>query len=342
MPQATLDFSGGTQQQPTTLAEPPANLKAAERIKLLYITSASFSGSTLITFLLAAHPKLATIGELKATAMGDVEKYRCSCGQRIRACAFWRRLGERLAGRGIPFDVSDFGTHFSFEKAGWLAERAVSAEVRGRLFEAARSLALRALPGARGEFRGILERNRLLVDAVCELRGTRVFVDASKESTRLQYLINSGIWDVKAVHLVRDGRGRTISKLRRVQRRFPELKSSRPALIRRAAATWCRVNRACSRVLESLPRESWVRVRYEDLCRDPKATLAPVFALVGENPPEVPENFRSIDHHILGNVMRLRKGRIALDERWRNELSVGELAIFDKVAGDLNRSMGYV
>src|SRR5687768_14901048 len=99
--------------------------------RLLYITSSSFSGSTLLTFLLAAHPRIATVGELKATSRGDVDKYRCSCGAFIRSCPYWRSLGEELGRRGVPFDVEDFGTHFRFKEAGTLADRILAAEVRG-------------------------------------------------------------------------------------------------------------------------------------------------------------------------------------------------------------------
>jgi hypothetical protein len=340
LPHATLEFSGA--QKASKLAEPSGNLKAAgaRRIQLLYIVSASYSGSTLLTFLLAANPRLATVGELKATSMGDVEEYPCSCGARIRACDFWRRVAAQLAERGSDFDVSRFGTHFRLRKADSLAGRLLGAEVRGSLFEGARRLLLRALPGLAGEFRAILERNRLLVDAICELRGARVFLDGSKEPHRLKYLLNSGFWDVKAVYLVRDGRGRTSSTLRRRLARRPV--PDRLRVVRRAAARWRQVNESCQRVLAGLPPEAWVRIRYEDLCRDPNATLAPVLALVGEPPIEIPEDFRSIDHHILGNVMRLRSGSIALDEKWRTDLNDAELAAFDEVAGDMNRSMGYL
>ena len=57
----------------------------------IYITSASFSGSTLLTFLLNTHPEIATIGEMKGDSM-DVERYRCSCGDPIGRCPFWQRL----------------------------------------------------------------------------------------------------------------------------------------------------------------------------------------------------------------------------------------------------------
>ena len=51
---------------------------------LIYIMSPSFSGSTLLTFLMGAHPSVATVGELKATSLGDIDEYDCSCGSRIR------------------------------------------------------------------------------------------------------------------------------------------------------------------------------------------------------------------------------------------------------------------
>ena len=39
---------------------------------LVYILSPSYSGSTLLTFLLNTHPEIATIGELKAQALGNL------------------------------------------------------------------------------------------------------------------------------------------------------------------------------------------------------------------------------------------------------------------------------
>jgi hypothetical protein len=343
LPHATLESPGGTELTTPTAAEPSGRLEAGgvDKVQLLYIASASFSGSTLLTFLLAAHPKLATVGELKATSMGDVEQYRCSCGELIRGCGFWQRLTKLLRERGVAFDVARFGTHFRFREDGSLADRFVRAQVRGRLFEAARKLALRVLPGATDEFLAILARNRLLVETICQLRGARVFLDGSKEPNRLKYLVDSGLWDVKVVHLVRDGRGLANRRLQHMLQIWPEL-TDRLAIVRKAASAWRRVNVACERVLESLPPQARVRVRYEDLCRDPAAALAPVFAMIGESAPAVPDDFRTIEHHIVGNRMRLRReGRIVLDDKWRTELSAEELAAFDAVAGDMNRGMGY-
>jgi hypothetical protein len=323
------------------VAEQAGNLNAARQgtIDLLYIAAASRSGSTLLTFLLAAQPAVATVGELKGR-IPNIEKYNCSCGVRIRSCPFWRRLTEALAQRDVAFDLSRFGTHFRFEAAGRLADRLVRASVRGALLEAGRSLALRMLPAAAREFGRILERNQLLIDAICKLRGTRVFLDGSKEPNRLKYMIQSGLWNVKAVHLVRDGRGVAHSLLKLALRKRPG--SDRRTELRACARHWRRVNEACEQVLELLPRESIVRIRYEDLCRQPEATLEPVLGLIGERAVRIPEDFRSIDHHIVGNVMRLREGHIKLDEKWHAGLSHEELAEFDRIAGDMNRLYGYV
>jgi hypothetical protein len=54
-------------------------------------------------------------------------------------------------------------------------------------------------------------------------------------------------------------------------------------------------------------------------------------------------NFRSVEHHVVGNGMRFdATDRIRMDERWRMLLSESQLAVFNKIAGDKNGSLGYV
>ena len=47
----------------------------SERPRLLYILAPSYSGSTLLTYLLSQHDAIATVGELKATSRGDLDTY---------------------------------------------------------------------------------------------------------------------------------------------------------------------------------------------------------------------------------------------------------------------------
>ena len=64
-------------------------------IDLVYIASPSYSGSTLLTFLLNAHRDVATMGELKWGPI-DLETYCCSCGELLTACPFWQDVARRV------------------------------------------------------------------------------------------------------------------------------------------------------------------------------------------------------------------------------------------------------
>lgn len=67
-----------------------------------------------------------------------------------------------------------------------------------------------------------------------------------------------------------------------------------------------------------------------------------LFAFVGVDPVAVNLDFRSTEHHIIGNGMRLDgSSRIELDERWRSVLSPSEIDVFNHIAGDLNNRLGY-
>jgi hypothetical protein len=296
---------------------------------LAYILSSSYSGSTLLTFLLAGHPGLATVGELKATAMGDVEKYDCSCGRRIRECPFWIRLSAELAERNVKFDVADFGTHFRCPGRP-LVDRVLRAGVQPAPFELLRSGFL-ALPGPRGVVRHILERNRRIIEAVTRMREAMTFLDGSKDANRLLYLVRSGLWNVRVIYLTREGPATAYSFM----------KNKRQAMDV-AAEEWRRTIEGCERALARLPRGSWIKVRHEDVCQDPPGTTAKIFDFLGLPAAALPGRFREVDHHIVGNVMRLRStSEIRLDERWRERVTPEQLSAFEQRAGETNRRHGY-
>ena len=172
---------------------------------LLYILAPSFSGSTLLTYLLAQHPEIATVGELKATQMGPIEKYRCSCGELILDCNFWKTLQNGANAAGLEFSLDKFAT--VFEGGGSFSDRVVRASVRGELFEQVRSILLHVIPGVASRLDGLAVRNRKLADIVCQLQGGRIILDGSKDAVRLLHLINSGYWNIKVIYLQMDGRG---------------------------------------------------------------------------------------------------------------------------------------
>jgi hypothetical protein len=307
-----------------------ASCGQAESLRFAYILSPSYSGSTLLTFLLGAHPSVSTIGELKASALGNLDTYVCSCGTPILECAFWEDVRQRMADQGIPFDVRDFGTHFRWRNRP-LADRLLRARVRGSSFEALRSWGLRSMPGLQRYHNDVLQRNRALVAAVLDTQGGEVFLDGSKDPNRLYYFLRADFWKIKVIYLIRDGRGAANSFMKHY---------SAPMSV--AAKEWRRTHEECDRVAAALPAEQCVRLHYEELCRNPEHVLEQLFQFLEVAPDAASTEIAAQEQHVLGNAMRLRStNQIQLDEKWRRELTPADLAEFDRGAGALNRSYGY-
>lgn len=321
-------------------------------LRLAYILSASHSGSTLLAMLAGSHPRVFTVGEIKATNLGDVQTYRCSCGVCIGACGFWRKVSEAMAARDCPFTITDARTDFrnvGSRYADWLLRPLV----RDRFVEFLRDAALWVSPSWRRALPEIQRRNLALVDSLCALTGAEVIVDSSKIALRLKYLLRIRDLDVRVIRLIRDGRGVAFSHLdpaRYADAQDPELRGGGNGGDRRderlsiaqAAYEWRRSNEEAENILGGLERSRWMQVRYEDLCRYPKATLLEVFSFLGVDPAGAAWDFRSTDHHVLGNGMRLdRSPDIVLDDRWKSVLTEPDLMTFEAVAGEMNHRYGY-
>lgn len=291
-----------------------------------------FSGSTLLTLLLGAHPDMATVGETEVAAAAKVDQgsLTCSCQRLFRDCDFWRRVQDGMAARGHRFDVVDAAALDFRAPHNPLADRMMRAGPRGPVLETVRRLGLDLLPGPRRVMAKIVQRNQDFIDTVTELRGCRVFVDASKRPVRALHLCRLTGARVKVVHLVRDGRAVTCSAMRNLDA-SPEA----------GALSWLRTNQACERARQRFADDDWILLRYEDLCADPPASLARLHRFIGvaERPPA--GDFHE-GQHVIGNRMRLRHaGEIVADEHWRQNLSTVDRAVIERILDSLNRSYGY-
>ncbi len=157
-------------------------------------------------------------------------------------------------------------------------------------------------------------------------------MDSSKDPVRLLYFIQSGYWNPKVIHLIRDGRGDASSYMKHDG-----------ISIREAAHEWRLTNKQCQRIHARNGSVDWLTVRHEDLCKDPTGTLKGIFEFIGLDSQQATLCFRSAGHHIRGNNMRLRDAsEIRLDESWRSSVSAWQLREFNSVAGEFNRSYGYL
>lgn len=296
-----------------------------------FILAHSFSGSTLLSLLLGAHPEIATVGEMFIVRGHNTDDYSCSCGEPIDRCAFWQRVAREMAARGIPYDVRSEDTSLSAGDYGWPGRRVVWAEPRGRFLEAVRRAAFALMPGVSRELDRRIAINRHLADVVLDLRGARVFVDATKRPGRALLLQRDPRLDLRVIHLVRDGRAVCRSTIRNLGRTVEE-----------GARSWASSAERCEDLRQTLPPERWLTVRHEDLCRDVPGTLERIFGFLGVDTDHPIGDFRASDHHIIGNRMRLsRTSEIRLDERWRAELRPEQIRTVERIAGPELRRHGY-
>jgi hypothetical protein len=296
-----------------------------------FLMAHSFSGSTLLSFLLGAHPEIATVGEMFIAQGIDPQTYVCSCGQRIGECPFWRRISLEMAARGIPYDVRRNEASFSTNGVGRVSHLLLTAEPRGRVLETARSAALALIPGAKRELDRRLRINEALAEVITGLRGARAFVDASKRPGRLLHLRRIPSLDIRVIHLVRDGRAVTRSTMRNLGRGAEE-----------SARSWLGSVQDAERLRPRFPADRWMTLRYEDLCRQPGAALDRISRFIGVAPGSSVPDFRSVDHHIIGNRMRLsHTSEISLDERWRTEMPAEQIRAVERIAGPTLERHGY-
>ncbi len=303
---------------------------SAGKLKVIYILGASHSGTTLTAMVLGALPDVSTIGELKLSHLGDPEHYSCSCGSLIRACPFWRDVRGRMAARGQAFDVANAGTDI-FDMPSPYVRRLLRPLYRGPKWEALRDAALSLSATWRMGLPRLQHQNAELIRAVCELNGVSTIVDSSKTTLRAKHLLRNEALDVRIVRLVRDGRG--TAHIYILERNDPM-----PA----AAMEWKRSTLEGEAFLKGVDPARWIEVRYEELCRDPAATIARICQFADVPFDGEVRCFRSNEHHIVGNYMRMESTTaIKLDDRWRTVFTKQQLDEFDAVAGELNRKYGY-
>jgi hypothetical protein len=307
-------------------------------VPYLYVAGASYSGSTLLAFLLNAHPQMMSVSEVcgvipHANIPEDaIESYMCSCGEPLLACPFYVELDQRIRAAGSTFDLRDWRTHFRIGRNRWvqaLATRPLPSLVLQRL----RHCVVQAFPGVRARTREVALRNVRFAQAALAISGMRVFVDAQKDAARVQFLSKIPELDLRVMHLVRDVRGSAASYMKH----YPERNDARTA-----TKKWMRANQAAARALYCVPPDRRMTMRYDELCTDHQGALRRIAEFAGVSPATIPADFRGQEHHIVGNQMRTGNSQeIRKDESWKTRLTADNLEIIRRVGGAANRRFGF-
>lgn len=314
-----------------------------EPIEVIAIAGTGQNGATLLCRMIGELPGCIAIGEIgRLWDKGLVEDVTCSCGQPFRSCPFWTEVGTRAFGGWDTLDLEEVLRLYDRYKLR-----------RSRLkhpFALPFILFPRVWPSFGRDLRAYQALLERLYRAILEVSGARVIVDSMKIPAHVFTVSRSPALRTKVVHLVRDARGVAYSNTKKVARQGSD--PDRPFRVRRdprnTSIKWTWFNL-------SYPVLRWfgtpmLRVRYETLVRDPRATIETATAFLGM--PLGPDDLGFLHdggvdlppgHIPAGNRMRLLSGTIELrvDDAWRRELDPHARRQVTRITWPLLRRYGY-
>ena len=302
-----------------------------QRKRVVFILSLGRSGSTVLGYLLNAHPKILHIGEV-VSPLDRQRAFEClHCG--AEECPLWGTVLTET----------------------FVRECVDSARVScgGGVFNRLRRLIAtgKRMPVVRGQL------HQRVFDS---FPGVDVIVDGSKQVFWADWNAGTQSFDVRFLFMVRDLRA-TVNSMRR----------SRPGLsVREATVSAVRQLRRIEAFLAEQNASHILKVRYEELVVNTEREAARVCGFVGVpfvhdmlqysagrqcviggNAGPAVQSLQTQGRSAARAIVHVEQGSrayygslgsgLSLDMRWVEELSEEDRGVFEDVGGEVNRMLGY-
>jgi len=264
-----------------------------QKLTIGYIAGAGHSGSTLTDLLLGSHPEIASFGELKNlddVVSGRMAKGYCTCGMKMTACSLWKHILVEIDSLGLQ------------------------------------------LSAVRPNSDSFLEMKRALFQSLSRSSGMRILIDSSKTTQRLKLLLSdrSGIFEIKILHVVRDGRAVAFSNARK-GRDFAE-----------SLYSWENENNKVLGLEKG--NTPYMLIRYEDLVQSTHSVLTRIGCFLGVKSPQAftLDWASRVRHNVGGN--RMRRGEssvIRFDDDYLRLISDAEWEMSWNAIGATLARFGY-
>jgi hypothetical protein len=305
-------------------------------IKVVSITGAGHSGSTVLASVLGNHPKIVNVGELlKLHRFGWVrnDNRRCSCGVSVFDCPYWLDVKARWVERVGPNKIDTYirlqdrfeSGHRSWAQLSW-----------GRWKQSE-------------EFQEYATMTAAMYTAIQETSQKSIVVDSSKAPSRAYALLQNPEIDLRLIHLIRDGRGVIWSLMKPrskdVEAGVPRDKVAIPPW--RTTAGWVLRNLESEWVAARCGPNKAMRMTYEGFMDATPPALKRVGNLIDEDFSELSAALGEglpvqVGHTPGGNRLRM-SGAIHLrrDTAWSEQMAARDKALFWQLGGWMARRYGY-
>lgn len=298
-------------------------------IRYLYLHSVEHSGSTLIACILGAHPEISTVGEF---SIDFPKKGLCACGKKYDHCKFWENWSRKTREHGLDFNIGNLGINLQPEHNKDKLEDLFYYNFPIKKIDMAVNFFFRS-----SRYNKVVQKRLskylALSRILCEIEGTDIFLDTSKNPYQIKFLAQQPDINLRVISLIRDGRAVMNSLVER-EKYSPE----------QAVAAWKWGNRNIEIIKKNfLKDENFLQIRLEDLCDNPEKYKKALFEFCGVTDFSTIDYANFLHRHIVGNSMRHKfDGTIKKhDDSWKRKLSKSHLKLFYSKCGKLNESYGY-
>lgn len=295
-------------------------------MKIIYLYSSKYSGSTLIAYLLGLHPQISTLGErrkyFQLVTDNNRNKLSCSCGKLYNECDYWvqneKELFERFDSKFLNLDYSLF-------------VQSKNSRISRNLIRLYEKLSVNKFGKYILKYTKLntqIEINVALMQQILKRDKTDVFLDTSKYYRDLLFLPLNKELSFNCVHFVRDPRAQIASQIKHNK-----------IDINKAIKNWKEDN--FNKIIKIKKQVgNLMVVKYEDLCKNPNKILNTIInkSDLNEFDFEVFEDRDWKDVHLMGNVkFRNQKfDTIQEDLSWKEKLSTEQQ---NRIARELKDEM---
>jgi len=294
--------------------------------------ASNYSGATLLALLLDRHPSISSDGEIFPVHRGS--RGLCACGKSQVDCEYYKTVAKHMLAKSeTQWNADLFARHPQYVRIQSLQRVLVHGWSLGARLNRIRT-AFR-LPGMRRADRSFVDSHMKFMSNSLKFNGTNVYVDGTKDWRRAELFASDKQIKMRAIHLVRDGRGFCNSYIKH--------KKIGKKGLSKAAKVWVRHIHECDIFRELFSDIPFMIVRYEDICHAYTETIIKICTFLG-----VPSDVELLNNanqspHVIGNRMRMEfQGSICEDRSWEEMLTSDEISRITFQMQDSLRRFGYI
>ncbi len=287
------------------------------RIKVIFITGSSRSGTTLLDRILGQVPGFFSLGEVfYIWERGILQNQLCGCGKPFRDCEFWSQV------------IDEFSAYHSTDFLDILQLQREVTRIRNIPYFIFPSLRPKSFQLKLHKYTVMLAT---LYRTIANVSNASILIDSSKFAPHGFVLKQIPYLDLFVIHIMRDSRGVVYSLQRKKVR--PEIYWRTEYMPR--AETWLKGTRVwlidnfLAHILRITTKNSRL-LRYEKFVQNPRSVIEDLINWIGLPNPSILNPFHRerliklrVNHTVSGNPVRFVTGPVEIKEdvEWITKMS---------------------